>query len=161
MEKPKQDKKVKANQEEIDIFFGYVCSENKTTEDFKEIKEMLKEQPSLVHSKTKNGNTALYLIISMGRKEDLETAKILMAHGADPKESKVGRALQFDMDPYIRNEMAKITLGVDLNTHSNVLKEADKLIAKSQKYNAQLKSNIHPSPTPTNSAANRNRGNYI
>ena len=157
MKEPKQDSRVTASKEEIEIFFAFAG-----TNENKDMKEMLEENPSLVHAKDEQGDTALYGAIAMGRKEDLETAKILMAYGADPKESKVGRALQFDMDPHIANEMAKITIGVDLNTHSNALKQADKLISKSQKYNAKYSNDsLSPLPTPKMSTPTRSRRNSI
>ena len=157
MEKPKQDKKVKASQEEIEMFFVFVAANEN-----KDMKEMLEENPSLVYAKDEQGDTALYNAVAMGKKENLETAKILMEHGADPKESKVGIALQFDMDPHIRNEMAKITLGVDLNNYSNTLKQADIIISKSKKYNAQISSDsLSPSLTPIKSTPNRGRRNSI
>ena len=41
------------------------------------------------------------------------------------------------MSPHIRNEMSKIVLGVDLNSHSNAVAESSTTIAESQAYNKQ------------------------
>ena len=125
-----QDSRVKADQEEIDIFFAFAGANENT-----DMQEMLEENSTLVYATDEQGDTALYGAISMGREADLETARILMEHGADIQQSRVGRALQFDMDPHIANEMAIITLGVNLNNHSNAVAASSSTLAASQSYN--------------------------
>lgn len=136
-----QDPRVEASQDEINTFFGYIANkedEKKTTEDFEEIELMLQEQPSLVYATTNLGNTALYIAISRGREEDLETARIIMQYEPDLQQSRVGRALQSDMEPHIRDQMARIVLGDSyVSPHSNALENADSTIAESKAYNNQ------------------------
>ena len=116
-----QDPRVKASTDDIEDFFSFVAANEKEL-----VIEMLEENQTLVYARDEDGDTALYCKVGRGREEDLETAEILMAYGAEPNESRVGRALQLIDDPYILHRMAAI-VGIDIEykNSNNIIEQAE------------------------------------
>ena len=121
-----QDPRVKATKEEIEEFFVYIAGNEEAL-----IIEMLDENPTLVYAKDEQGDTALYNTIIIGTEESLSIMNILIQRGVDINQSRIGEALQFNMEPDIRYQMAKM-VGINLK---NVLDDADDTIKASKAYN--------------------------
>jgi hypothetical protein len=125
---PQDPRVTEESLEYVDMFFEYVAGNCIT-----ELSELLDLLPDLIYARDQNENTALYCTVGMGKEEGLETARILMAHGAEPDASNVGIALQLIDEPHILHEMAKI-MGINLNVHSNALRESDNAVANARAY---------------------------
>ena len=120
---PQDPRVTEESLEYVDMFFGYVAGNCIT-----ELSELLDLLPDLIYARDKDGDTALYCKVGRGREEDLKTAQILMAYGAEPDKSNVGIALQLIDDPYILHRMAAI-VGIDIK-----YKNSDNIIEQAEAY---------------------------
>jgi len=126
---PKQDSRVTADEEDIEGFHIFVASNAHA-----DIEEMLEENPTLVYARDEHGNTALYYAVAGGREANLETARILMNHGAEPlalnpQGRNVGWAIQLIDDLHIQGQMGRI-VGIHFNDYSR----SNGALERSQEY---------------------------
>ena len=111
---PKQDSRVQAEQEDIEDFHILVTGNHHS-----QIIDILEENPTLIYSIDEHCHTALYYAAATGGPANIETARILMAHGAEPQNSNVGEALQLIDDPFMMQDMARIVVpGIQFNDYS-------------------------------------------
>ena len=107
----------------VEMFFQCVAANSHD-----QITEFLELEPTLAYARDEDGDTALYYATARGREANIETARILMAHGAEPGPSNVGTSLQLIADLDMMRQMAEV-VGIHIPVHHSSAYTTDQYAA--------------------------------